>query len=198
MVTTTNRSTARHFSERSSLFGVVDFYPRLAVVVIFLTIVVAVAGWRIFRESGVPRINALSDEAIVAFASLQAENAPAAASLDFNEAERRILDFSGVSLKLPRDVSGFVVSAVERRTIRKRPAVGIRFSYEGGRHMLVIFRKENFLGKKPLASFPDDSLLSGERDGCSFVFWEREDASFIMVSDTDVIQTFRLVRGFFT
>jgi len=197
MVTTTNRSPVRNIPERSSLVGVVEFHPRLAIVVVFLTIVIAVAGWRIFREPGAFRINALADEAMAAFALLQVENAPVA-SLDFSEAERRILDFSGVSLKLPRDVSGFVVSSVERRTMRKRPAVGVRFSYEGGRHMLVVFRKENFLGRKPLASFPDESLLSGERDGRSFVFWEREDASFIMVSDTDVIQTFKLVRSFFT
>ncbi|MCL1926699.1 MAG: hypothetical protein FWF95_06140 [Syntrophorhabdaceae bacterium] len=196
MATTTNRNPACHFSERSSLLGVVEFYPRIAIVVIFLTIVVAVAGWRIFRESGAPRINALADEAIAAFVSLQEEKAPAF-FMDFAEAEKRILDFSGVSLKLPEDASGFTVSAVDRRTMRKRPAIGVRFSYEDGHHMLVVFRKENFLGRKPLASFPDESLLSGEHDGCSFVFWERDGASFIMVSDTDVIQTFKLVRGFF-
>lgn len=197
MATTTNRSPVRRFSERSSLLGVVEFYPRLAIVVIFLTIVVAVAGWRIFRESGAPRINALTDEAVAAFASLKAESTPAS-SIDFAEAEKRILDFSGVSLKLPKDVSGFTVSAVDRRTMRKRPAIGVRFSYEDGHHMLVVFRKENFLGRKSLASFPDESLLSGEHDGCSFVFWERDGASFIMVSDTDVVQTFKLVRSFFT
>jgi len=197
-MTTTNRSPEHRFHERSSLLGVVEFHPHLAIVVVFLTIFVAVAGWNIFREPGVPRINALADEAMTAFASPQAENAPPATSLDFDGVERRILDFSGVSVKLPRDASEFIVSAVERRTIRKRPAVVVRFSYEGGHHMLAIFRNEKFLGRKPLASFPDESLLSGERDNCSFVFWEREEASFIMISDTDVIQTFKLVRSFFT
>ena len=170
----------------------IEFHPRLAIVVIILTIVVAVAGWRIFRESGALRIKELTGEAMAVFVSLQEESA-SMDSMDLAEAEKRIFDFSGVLVNLPRDDSGFIVFAVEKWTMRKRPAVGVRFSYENGRHMLVVSRKD-FKRKSP---FPDESLLSGELDGCSFVFWEREDASFIMVSDTDVMQAFRLVRNFF-
>ena len=134
---------------------------------------------------------------VAAFAALPPEGA-SSQPMDPGEAERRILDISGVAVGLPRDAAGFVVSTVERVTIRKRPAAGVRFRFEGGRYLLIVSRKENFFGGRPKASFPDDSLLSGERDDRSFVIWEREDASFIMVSDADVAQAFSLVRRFFT
>ena len=197
MTTTTNRDPAPRLPEKSSLLGVVEFHPRLAIVVIFLTIVVAVAGWRIFQESGAPRINALAEEAANVFVSTRAGSSPTAA-LDFAEAEKRIEDFSGVAVRFPGDDSGFVVSGVERRIMRKRPAVLVRFSYESERFLLVIFRNEKFLNKKSLALFQDELLLSGERDGLSFVFWERDNASFVMVSDAEMTHVFKLVRSFFT
>ena len=197
MTTTTNRDPALRFPEKSSFMGVVEFHPRLAIVVIFLAIVVAVAGWRIFRESGAPRINALAEEAAAVFASTPTGSAQPAL-LDLAEAEKRIEDFSGVAVRFPRDDPGFAVSDVERRIMRKRPAVVVRFSYQSERCLLVIFRNEKFLKKKPLASFHDELLLSGERDGLSFVFWERDNASFIMVSDAEMTQVFKLVRCFLT
>ena len=194
---TTNHDSVRDFLEKPSLPGAAEFHPRIVIVVIFLTIIVAIAGWRIFRESGVPRINAIADEATDAFALLPAEGV-SATPMSLSEAEKRIHGFSGVAVELPKDAPEFVVSAVERQTMRKRSAAGLRFHYEGERYLLIVFRKENFFGRKSLASFPDEALLSGERDGHSFVFWENEGVTFIMVSDTDVTQVFRLVRQFFT
>jgi hypothetical protein len=74
----------------------------------------------------------------------------------------------------------------------------MRFRYEGGRHLLIVFRQDHLLGGRRRSAFPDESLLSGERDGRSFVLWEREGATFIMVSDEDVTKAFSLVRRFFT
>lgn len=193
----TNRAPARHLSETSSLMGVVEFRPRLAIVLILLTITVAVAGWRIFRETGVPRLNALADEALGVYAA-HGTGGPQAPPLELDVAERKILDLSGVAVELPRDASGFVVAGVEPETIRNRAAAAVRFSFEGGRHLLIVFRQDRFLGGRSRAAFPDDSLLSAERDGKSLVFWERDGATYIMVSDVDVIQVFSLVRRFFT
>jgi len=196
MATTTNRDPARRLPETSSLMGVLEFRPRPAIVLIFLTITIAVVGWRIFRETGVPRLNALADEALGVYAALGAGES-ASSPLEIDAAERKILDLSGVAVGLPRDASGFVVAGVEKETIRKRPAAAMRFSYDGGRHLLIVFRQDRFLGGKARAAFPEESLLSGERDGKSFVFWERDEASFIVVSDMDVIRAFGLVRRFF-
>ena len=197
MATTTNRDPARRLPETSSLMGVLEFRPRPAIVLIFLTITVAVVGWRIFRETGVPRLNALAEEALGIYAASGAGE-PATSVLEIDAAERKILDLSGVPVGLPRDASGFVVAGVEKETIRKRAAAAMRFSYDGGRHLLIVFRQDRFLGGKARAAFPEESLLSGEREGKSFVIWERDGASFVMVSDVDVTRAFSLVRLFFT
>ncbi len=197
MATTTNRDPARRLPETSSLMGVMEFRPRLAIVLFFLTITVAVVGWRIFRETGVPRLNALTDEAMEIYEAPAAAE-PASPALDLDAAEKRILDLSGVTVGLPRDAPGFVVAGVERETVRKQAAAAMRFRYDGGRHLLIVFRQDRFLGGKARAAFPEESLLSGEREGKSFVFWERDGASFVMVSDVDVIRAFSLVRLFFT
>ena len=196
MATTTNRDPARRLPETSSLMGVLEFRPRPVIVLIFLTITIAVVGWRIFRETGVPRLNALADEALGIYAASGAGE-PASTLLEIDVAEKKILDLSGVSVVLPRDASGFVVAGVEKETVRKHPAAAMRFSYDGGRHLLIVFRQDHFMVGKARPAFPEESLLSGERDGKSFVFWERDEASFIMVSDVDVIRAFGLVRRFF-
>ncbi len=193
----TNRDPARRMPETSSLMGVMEFRPRLAIVLVFLTIMLAVVGWRIFRETGVPRLNALADEAMGLYSAALAAGADPAA-LEIDAAEKRLLDLSGVAVGLPRDAAGFVVTGVREETVRKKAAASMRFSYEGGRHLLIVFRKDRFLGAKPLQAFPEESLLSGERDGRSFVFWERDEASYIMVSDVDVVRALSLVRRFFT
>ncbi len=197
MATTTNRDPARRLPETSSLMGVMEFRPRLTIVLIFLTITVGVVGWRIFREAGAPRIKAMADEAMAVYASSPAGGV-ASTPLEIDDAEKKILELSGVAVGLPRDASGFAVTAVERETMRKQAAAAMRFRYDGGNHLLIVFQADHFLGGKPKAVFPEESLLSGERDGKSFVFWERDGASFIMVSDVDVIRAFSLVRLFFT
>lgn len=197
MATMTNRDPARRVSDTSSLMGVLDFHPRPAVVLILLTLTLAVVGWRIFRDAGAPRFDALTEEAIGIFAALPAENA-GAAPMEIDAAEKRILEISGVPVQLPRDAAGFAVTGLERKTVRKRPAAALRFRYDTGSYVLIVFRPERFLGGGNRADVPEESLLSGERDGRSYVLWEREKAAFIMVSDVDVIQAFHLVRRFFT
>lgn len=193
----TNRDPARRMPETSPRMRGMEFRPRTAIVLILLTITVAVVGWRIFRESGVPRLNALVGEAMVLYSALPAEGAEYA-PLEIGAAEEKVLGLSGVAVELPRDAAGFVVTGVDAETMRKKAAAAMRFRYGGGRHLLIVFRKDRFLGGKPLPAFPEESLLSGERDGRSFVFWERDGASYIMVTDVDVIRALDMVRRFFT
>jgi hypothetical protein len=197
MATTTNRNPARRLSEASSLMGVLEFRPRIVVVLVFLTLTVAVVGWRIYRDADVPRFNALAREAVGLYvATMPVDNA--ASTPRAETAEKRILEYSGVPVALPHDVPEFVVQGVFRETIRKRAAAALRFQFAGDAYLLIVFRQDRFLGGGSPASFPEESLLSGERDGKSFVLWERDGASYIMVSDVDMTRTFNLVRRFFT
>jgi hypothetical protein len=197
MATSTNRNPARRLAETSSLLGVLEFRPRLVIVLVFLTLTVAVVGWRIFQDAGAPRINALAREAVDLYGALP----PGDDDVSMQEAaaaERKILEYSGVPVTLPHDVPEFLVLGVFRETLRTRTAAALRFQFAGDRYLLVVIRHERFLGRESAAPFPEESFLSGEREGKSFVLWEREGASYIMVSDVDVTRTFDLVRRFFT
>jgi len=197
MAATFNRNPARRISETSSLMGVLEFSPRPVIVLVFLTLTVAVVGWRMYQGSGVSRMNALADEAIRIYAAPPEQMAvPAPPGIE--EAERRIFELTGVRLELPPPGTGFALVGLERETVRNRSAAALRFRYGDGDFLLVVVRQGGFLGGKARSAFPEESLLSGTRDGKSFVLWEREGASFIVVSDVDVIQAFALVRRFFT
>ncbi|MGE5248295.1 MAG: hypothetical protein ACM3L8_08100, partial [Verrucomicrobiota bacterium] len=141
MATTTNRNPARRLPETSSLMGVLEFRPRLAMVLAFLTLTVAVVGWRIFRDAGAPRVNALARDAVALYEAGPVRN-DAASMQEAAAAEKKILEFSGVAVTLPHDVPEFVVDEVVRATLRKRPAAALRFEYAGSAYLLVVFRQE--------------------------------------------------------
>ncbi len=197
MATMTNRNPARRLRETSSLLGVMEFRPRLAIVLVFLTLTVAVVGWRIFRDAGMSRVNALASDAVELYAASPPGD-DAGSMREAAAAEKKILEFAGVPVALPHDVPEFVVQGVYRETIMKRPAAALRFYYAGDAYLLIVFRMDRFPRGDPPAAFPGDSFLTGERDGKSFVLWEREGVSSIMVSDVDMTRTFDLVRRFFT
>ena len=197
MAGTTNRNPARRVPETSSLLGLVDFRPRITVVLVFLTIMVAVFGWRFTRDAGVRRIDALAREAVGILAAAP-PGKDGTGVPDPSEAEKRVRELSGVTLDLPRDDAEFVLTGVSRETFGKRPAEAVRFRYGGNAFRLLVFRQERLLGGEAPAAFPEESFLSGEREGKSYVFWEREGASYIMVSDADVTRAFDLVRRLFT
>jgi len=193
-----NRNPARRLTETSSLLGLMEFRPRLTVVLVFLTLTVAVVGWRISRDAGVRRVDALAREAVGLFAAEAADASAPAASLDPAEASMRLRELTGVSVGFPRDDAEFVLTEVRRQIFGKHPAAAVRFRYGGTPFLLLVFRPERLLGGQPPAAFPEESFLSGEREGMSFVLWERDGASYIMVSSEDVTRTFDLVRRFFT
>ena len=67
MGSATNRNPARRLDDTSSLAGLQEFRPRLTIVLLFLTLMVAVVGWRIARDTGARRVDVLAREAIGLF-----------------------------------------------------------------------------------------------------------------------------------
>ena len=194
---TTNRNPARRWDDASSLAGLLEFRPRLAVVLLFLTLMVAVVGWRIARDTGVRRVDLFAREAIALFDAAPSTGS-GTAPLDAAEAEMRFRALAGVPIGFPRDDVDFVPVEVRRETFANRPAASLRFRYAGEWYLLVVSARGRLLGVPSVAAFPEGSFVSGERDGRSFVLWEREGASCIVVSDVDVTQAFDLVRRLFT
>lgn len=130
MGSATNRNPARRLGAASSLAGVLEFRPRLTVVLVFLTLMVAVVGWRIARDTGARRVDVLAREAIGLFDAVPS-TAAATAPPDAAEAEKRFRALAGVPIGFPRDDVDFVPVEVRRETFANRPAASLRFRYAG-------------------------------------------------------------------
>lgn len=193
----TNRPPIRRPEDATSLPGLHEFRPRPGVVFVFLTLTVAVVGWRIAEESGAQRTDHLAKEAIGLFAASPPREA-GPESLPVPDAVRKLRDLSGVPVDLPEGDLDFVVLEVRRETFDRHAAASVRFLYEGEPYLLVVSPRERILGRGLPSAFPEGSFLSGERAGRSFVFWERGEASCMLVSGVDVSRAFDLVRRLFT
>ena len=196
MGSTTNRIPARRSDDASSPAGLLEFRPRTAVLLVFLTLMVAVVGWRIARDTGARRVDVLARAAIGLFNAAPSTQA-ATATPDAAEAEKRFQALAGVPIGFPRD-DDFVPADVRRETLANQPAVSLRFRYAGEGYLLVVSARDRLLGTPAVAAFPEGAYVSGERDGRSFVLWEREEATCIVVSAVDVTRAFDLVRRLFT
>lgn len=197
MGSATNRNPARRYDDASSQAGHLEFRPRLTVVLVFLTLMVAVVGWRIARDTGARRVDGFAREAIVLY-----DAAPSAGTVttppDVAGEEKRFRALAGVPFEFPRDDPDFVPVEVRREVFANRPAVSLRFRYAGEGYLLVVSARNRLLGTPTDAAFPKRAFVSGERDGRSFVLWERQEATCIVVSEGDVTRTFDLVRRLFT
>jgi hypothetical protein len=192
-----NRNLARRLDDASSMAGLLEFRPRLTVVLVFLTLMVVVVGWRIARDTGARRVDVLAREAIALFDAVPS-TAAATALPDAAEVSMQFRALAGLPIGFPLDDVNFVPVEVRRETIAHRPAASLRFRYAGEGYLLVVSPPDRLLGTSSVEAFPEGSFVSGERDGRSFVLWEREGASCIVVSEVDVTQAFDLVRRLFT
>ncbi len=183
--------------ERSSLFDIWGLRPRLALVLAILTLTVAVVGYRIMRESGIRRVQGFAKEGQRLFAaSVQGtDNNPLR---DPGEIEERVREWVGVNVRLPRDEQAFAYLGATREKIG-RQAAAIRLTFSGEPYLLLIVRPDRLpgTGSSP-ALFSESSLLSWEKEGTSFVFWERDGVLYFVVSSVDLTHTFDLVRRYFT
>jgi hypothetical protein len=194
MVRSNQEGPGKRTAEKTSLFGLISFQPRLAIVLIFLTLTIAVVGVRISRDSGIRRVDDLVRHAQRVFAV-----PPKEAARDPAEVEARVKEWTGVAIILPRDEQRFVYTGIDREQTGRQVAAAIRFSFSGEPYLLFIVRKE-MIGKagSPESLFSQSGFLSGEKDGKSFVFWEREGVSYLLVTEAELERAFDLVRRFFT
>jgi hypothetical protein len=158
---------------------------------------VAVVGWRIARDTGARRVDVLAREAIGLFDAAKSTGT-ATAPPDAAEAQGRFQALAGFPIGFPRDDADFVPLEVRRDTFANHPAASMRFRYAGEGYLLVVSARARRLRTPSVAALPGGVFVSGERDGRSFVLWEREEATCIVVSEVDVTLAFDVVRRLFT
>jgi len=190
------KSPGRRTPEKTSLLGLVSFQPRLVIVLFFLTLTVAVVGVRISRDSGIRRVDAMVRGAQRAFAVPQKGDAR---PLDPADVEARIREWTGAKIVLPRDEAFFAYTGVSREKIGRQVAAAVRLSFSGDPYLLLVVRK-GMIGRRgdQGSLFSRSGFLSGEVDGKSYVFWEREGVSYLVVTDAELERVFDLVRRYFT
>lgn len=183
-------------AEKTSLFGLVSFQPRLAVVLAFLTLTLAIVAFRITRDTSLTRVDALVGEAM----RIQRDSGgTGGAALEAAEVEAKVRQFTGAKVALPREGEQFSFTGVTRGKVGKVPAAAVHLTFSGESYLLLVVRREPFRGGARAGDlFPGSGFLSGEREGSSFVYWEREGASMIIVTSADLTSTFDLVRRYFS
>jgi hypothetical protein len=183
-------------SDKSSLFGVVSFRPRITVVLIFLTLTVAVVGYNITRQKGAQERD-ITREALRIFAGNR--EWLNAVPRDPAWIEERIREWTGMKVTLPRDERLFSYKGAAMEKVGKRKAAAVQLTFSEEPYLLMVLRSDTLRGTgAPPALFPGSSFLSWEKEGLSFVSWERDGALFFLVSGVDLTQTFDLVRQHFT
>ena len=184
--------------QRSSLFGLLNFRPRLTVVLIVLTLTVAVVGYRIARDAGTRRVEGMAQEAQRIFAAAQKEGTKDAPP-DPGAIEEKILEWLGMKVTLPRDESLFSYKGATRERFGKQTAAAVSLAFGEDRFLLLIVRPDPVRGvEAPSPLFSEASFLSWEKEGNSFVYWEKDGAKYVLVSNVDLSRTFDLVRRYFT
>lgn len=192
-------SPERRPSEKISLFGLVSFRPKVAVVLVLLTVTVAVVAMRIARDSGLRKVDVLVRDAVRIFAAARSEEA-SGPPVPAEAVEERVREWTGIGLVLPRDGDAFSFRGVSRERIGRHSAAAVRIAWEGDLYVLLLVRRETlqgFGGPSP-SLFEGGGFISGEKDGKSFVFWEKDGGSFILVSDGDLTRAFDMVRRHLT
>jgi hypothetical protein len=193
MAGSTFEGPGRENREKTFLFGLMRFEPRLAVALIFLTLIFAVVAVRMSRDTSLLRVDALAKEALRIHRGPEGQGAP---PLDPAEVEARVREATGAKLVLPRDVEGFAFTGVTRGKVGKQPAAAVHLTFSGNSYLLLVVRREQRVGGGDLV--PPAGFLSGEREGKSFVYWEKEGASLFLVTSADLTSTFDLVRRYFS
>lgn len=182
--------------ETTSLFGLMAFRPRLAVVLVLLTVTVAVFAVRIVRDSGDSRIDLLARVGLPLYGSPGAEGG---ASLDPADVEKFVVEWTGAKLLFPREGNRAVITSVRREKVGRRRAAAIRFLESENAYLLLVVR--NRYGGASAGGeglFSGAGFLSGETEGKSFVYWEREGAAYFLVTSADLTSAIALVRRYFT
>ena len=170
----------------------------MAVVLVFLTLTVAVVGYRISRDTGTRRVEETAREAQRLFAAAQKEGQQGD-PLDPGAVEERILGWVGAKVSLPRDELLFSYKDATRRKIGKQDAAAVLLTFGEDHFLLLVVRPEPLRGvEAPSPLFSESTFLSWEKEGNSFVYWEKDGVLYFLVSNVDLTRTFDLVRQYFT
>lgn len=173
---------------------------RLATVLLLLTAVVALFGWRFANETNVRQADRLAREAgrlYAAWREQPAASAPPVVGVD--EAANRASVIVGRSVVVPRGEGFTFLGTTSEKAGRQRVAA-IRFlSGQESFLLLVVPRRGVFGSTGNVASspFPGASFLSGEKAGTAFVLWKREGLFYCLVSDRELPRLFEIVRRHF-
>jgi hypothetical protein len=196
MVALGSDSPGRRSPDKLSVFGLASFQPRVVIVLFVLTLIVAVVGIRISRDSGIRRVDALVRGAQRAFAAPQKGKVE---PRDPAKVEALVREWTGAQIVLPRDEGLFTYTGVAREKVGRQVAAVIRLSFSGERYLLLVVRR-NMIGRagSPDSLFSRSDFLSGEKDEMAYVFWEREGVSYLVVTGADLERAFDLVRRYFT
>lgn len=196
MNSSTDRRPDRGKPDATSLFGRAALRPGLAVVLVLLTVTVAVFAVRIFRDTGYSRMDLLARAGLRLYGSHGAEGGP---SLDPADVETSVARWTGAKLRFPREGNRAVITSIRREKVGRRKAAAIRFRESENDFLLLVVRN-----RRPGASgqgeglFSGTGFLSGEKEGKSFVYWEREDSAYFLVTSADLTRAIELVRLYFT
>jgi hypothetical protein len=173
---------------------------RTASVLLLLTAVVFLFGWRIARDSGIREADQATREAgrlFLAWRGQAPAEAPPAVSAD--EAANRASVILGRPVPVPRG-EGFTFAGTTAERAGNRRAAAVRFLAGGEAYLLLAVPRDGVLGgsrKAPSSPFPGASFLSGERGGVSFVLWKRDGLVCCLVSDRELTRVFEVVRRHF-
>jgi len=197
MVASHHESPGKRPPGRTFLFGPRSSRPRWIIVLLILTLTVSIVGIRIYWGSGLRRVDALVRDAERALS--HPGKADATVPLDPAEVEAKVREWTGSKISLPRDDQLFTYYGVSRPRMGRVPAVVIRLSFSGEPYLLLVVRQEMIRGtRSPGSLFSQAGFLSGEKDGKSYVFWEREGVSYLVVTGAELEHAFDLVRRYFT
>jgi hypothetical protein len=197
MVGSSHERPGKRNPGKTSLFGLVSSKPRWIIVLLFLTLIVSAVGLRIYWNSGLQRVDALVRHAERAL--VLPKKADPAGPRDPTEVEAKIREWTGTKIVLPRDERLFTYNGVAREKMGRVPTVVVRLSFSGEPYLLLIVRKKMIRGRRsPGSLFSESGFLSGENDGKSYVFWEREGVSYLVVTGAELEHAFDLVRRYFT
>lgn len=174
--------------------------PRLALVLLLLTAMVALFGWRFANDANVRRSGRIAREAGRLFAEWrQGGGADPGAPLDPAVEAAKASAAVGRRVLLPSGGEVAYIGTYPGR-VGKRAAAVVRLRISGEPFLLLVVSRGGAVagasggGASP---FPGGSLLSGEREGIAFVLWDRYGLDYCLASDRELTRVFESVRRHF-